>query len=148
MRLYFDACCLNRPFDDQFQYRIRMESEAVRTLLAMCRDGLHRWVASDALVLEVSKMPDALQRAAVLDMLRFADERLPADRAAFDLAAELAAEGLGGFDATHLSVATLGACDILLTTDDRFIARSARLRRKPLARVMNPVVLVTELGQT
>ncbi len=29
MRVYFDNCVLNRPFDDQAQERIRLESEAV-----------------------------------------------------------------------------------------------------------------------
>jgi len=28
MRIYFDNCCYNRPFDDQRQLRIRLESEA------------------------------------------------------------------------------------------------------------------------
>lgn len=28
MRIYFDNCCFNRPFDDQSQIRIRLESEA------------------------------------------------------------------------------------------------------------------------
>jgi len=28
MRSYLDNCCFNRPFDDQSQIRIRLESEA------------------------------------------------------------------------------------------------------------------------
>ena len=28
MKVYLDNCCLNRPFDDQTQLRIRLESEA------------------------------------------------------------------------------------------------------------------------
>lgn len=28
MRIYLDNCCFNRPFDDQSQIRIRLESEA------------------------------------------------------------------------------------------------------------------------
>lgn len=28
MKVYLDACCLNRPFDDQTQGRIRLEAEA------------------------------------------------------------------------------------------------------------------------
>ena len=28
MRLYFDNCCYNRPFDDQSQIRIALESQA------------------------------------------------------------------------------------------------------------------------
>jgi len=27
-RVYLDLCCLNRPFDDQTQERIRLETEA------------------------------------------------------------------------------------------------------------------------
>lgn len=28
MRLYLDLCCFNRPYDDQTQTRIRLETEA------------------------------------------------------------------------------------------------------------------------
>jgi hypothetical protein len=28
MKIYLDNCCFNRPFDDQIQIRIRLESEA------------------------------------------------------------------------------------------------------------------------
>lgn len=44
--IYLDVCCLNRPFDDQTQERIRLEAEAVRLILANCQTGeypLH-WV--------------------------------------------------------------------------------------------------------
>jgi len=30
MKVYLDACCLNRPFDDQSQDRIRLESALQR----------------------------------------------------------------------------------------------------------------------
>lgn len=29
MKIYPDNCCLNRPFDDQSNLRVRLESEAV-----------------------------------------------------------------------------------------------------------------------
>ena len=32
-RIYLDACCLNRPLDDQTQARIRLEAEAVLIVL-------------------------------------------------------------------------------------------------------------------
>jgi len=34
MRIYLDVCCLNRPFDDQTQERIHLESEAVLIILS------------------------------------------------------------------------------------------------------------------
>ena len=36
MRLYFDCCCYNRPFDDQSQQRIHDESEAILSLINRC----------------------------------------------------------------------------------------------------------------
>lgn len=33
MRLYFNCCCYNRPFDDQAQQRIHDESEAILSLM-------------------------------------------------------------------------------------------------------------------
>ncbi len=39
VKVYLDVCCLNRPFDDQRQSRIRLESEAVLLILARCKSG-------------------------------------------------------------------------------------------------------------
>jgi len=33
MKIYLATCCLNRPFDDQRQPRVRLESEAVTLIL-------------------------------------------------------------------------------------------------------------------
>jgi len=39
MRVYLDVCCLNRPFDDQSQERIRVESDAVELILRPVQKG-------------------------------------------------------------------------------------------------------------
>jgi len=39
MKVYLDVSCLNRPFDDQTQARIRLESEAVTIILDECEHG-------------------------------------------------------------------------------------------------------------
>lgn len=35
MIVYLDNCCYNRPFDDQTQERVHLESEAILTILKM-----------------------------------------------------------------------------------------------------------------
>ena len=40
-QIYFDACCLNRPFDDQRQPRVRLEAEAISHLL-----NRQKWIFS------------------------------------------------------------------------------------------------------
>ena len=37
MRVYLDNCCYNRPFDDQTQVKVRMETEAKLLILSMMR---------------------------------------------------------------------------------------------------------------
>lgn len=39
LQIYLDVCCLNRPFDDQRQDRVRLESEAILLILAHCEAG-------------------------------------------------------------------------------------------------------------
>jgi len=38
-RIYLDACCLNRPFDDQTQLRIALETQAILAILSQCESG-------------------------------------------------------------------------------------------------------------
>ena len=51
-RIYLDACCLNRPFDDQSQDRIRLESEAIVLILNRAERTELDWISSSVLVYE------------------------------------------------------------------------------------------------
>ena len=58
MRIYLDVCCLNRPFDDQTQERIRLEAEAVLLILERCQAGTWQLLGSEVVEYEVSRIPD------------------------------------------------------------------------------------------
>ena len=60
--IYLDACCLNRPFDDQTQSRIHLEAEAVLIILARLSSGEWRWLGSSALDFEIAQIPDDERR--------------------------------------------------------------------------------------
>ena len=123
MRLYLDACCLNRLTDDQSQDRVRREAEAVEGILRLVRGGQATWVSSIALEIEISRNPDA-ERAAVLQKL-----------------------GFGTFDALHLASAEQGRSDVFLTTDDGLLHRAARYRNELRLRVQNPSSWYQELAR-
>jgi hypothetical protein len=57
-RIYLDVCCLNRPFDEQGQDRVRLEAEAVKSVLFHI--GAGRWigVGSEVIDLEIGRLPD------------------------------------------------------------------------------------------
>ena len=57
MKVYLDACCLNRPYDDQTQDRIHLESEAVLTVLKHIEAGDWEWVVSSVILFARSQAP-------------------------------------------------------------------------------------------
>jgi hypothetical protein len=58
MKIYLDACCLNRPFDDQRQPRIRLEAEAISLILQNFHQREWEWVGSEVLVYELEQTVD------------------------------------------------------------------------------------------
>ena len=64
MKIYLDVCCLNRPFDDHSQERIRLESEAVVAILG--RSKTLTLLSSEIVDLEISKIPDEDRKQKVM----------------------------------------------------------------------------------
>jgi hypothetical protein len=62
MKLYLDVCCLNRPFDDQSQTRVRLEAEAILSILQMAQSDKIEIIGSDIIDDELSQMPDNERR--------------------------------------------------------------------------------------
>jgi hypothetical protein len=52
VKLYLDLCCLNRPYDEQSQARVALESQAVVLILEKVDRGEHALCNSAALVVE------------------------------------------------------------------------------------------------
>lgn len=145
MRLYLDACCLNRPFDDQNQLRVRLETEAIRTILRLCQEDVHDWLSSDVLQAELEQTPNLDRQQLTLDLLALASEQVAVTKADYARAAEFSKNGVSGFDAVHLAIAERTRCDLFLTTDDRLSRRSERPLTPPLnVRVTNPLVWIQE----
>lgn len=146
MRLYLDACCLNRLTDDQSQARVRNEAEAVEGILRLVRAGQATWVTSSSLEIEISRNPDAERRHDVAALLAFSNEVVvPRSRSA-DRAAFLQTLGFGTFDALHLASAEQGQADVFLTTDDALLRRAGRYRNELRMRVQNPVSWYREVA--
>ena len=138
--VYLDTCCLNRLFDDQRQLRVRLETEAVRAVLQAVVAGDVRWLGSTAVDLEISRNPNADRRQRVAELAALATERVVLSAADRSAARTFGAERLGAFDALHLTAAERGGADALLTTDDRFVQRAARLAGRLRVRVVNPTL--------
>jgi predicted nucleic acid-binding protein len=143
--IYLDNCCLNRPFDDQDQDRVRLEAEAVTIILRHVQSGEWAWVGSDILLIENEENSDDERRMQVAALCGFQQRRVLFDGSDIRRAAAVHALGFGVLDAYHVAAAEKGRCQVLLTTDDRFLARAARHRASLRVSVRNPVEWLSEV---
>src|SRR5260370_41850725 len=111
MRVYADMCCLKRPFDDQSQPRIRLESEAVLALLGAPADRVE-FLHAPAHDLENDQNPLPVRAERVRQWLTAIRLVEPPDEALAARTAELLALGFKNFDAFHLSSAEGAAADV------------------------------------
>ena len=49
MKIYMDNCCYYRPFDDQTQDRILIETDAVLSVISRCDTGDWKLLGSEVL---------------------------------------------------------------------------------------------------
>jgi len=139
-RIYLDVCCFNRPFDDQSQARIRVETEAVLAILKRCETGEWELLISEMVELEVAQIADPDRRQAVEAATLMARSRVIVDHTTANRGEQLQNLGFQGYDAIHLACAEMAQVDVFLSTDDRLLRRAARYRNSLAVAVDNPAV--------
>lgn len=145
MKIYLDTCCLNRPFDDQSQERIRLETESVMIILARLSRKEWIWLGSQALDIEIDRSPDADQRSRMKRIAGYIGQVVAIGQKELDRARELEKLGFSGFDAVHLACAESGKADIFLSTDDRLLKSAKRYAKKIHVKVVNPLDWLKEM---
>jgi predicted nucleic acid-binding protein len=145
-RIYLDVCCLNRPFDDSSQDRIRLEAEAVLSIYRKCRLGEWTLLTSDVIESELRQTPDTQRVELIMAALAIATEKAQLDSALKQRAVELVTLGLKPFDAAHIASAEAIAADVFLTTDDRLIRKATRYPTSLNVLVSNPVAWLLSLA--
>lgn len=141
---YLDACCLNRPFDDQTQDRIRIEAESVIILLKLSFTGKIKFIGSDVLKHEISKTPDPLRKSQLLSLLKYISKFYSLNDAIIELAYKLQKSGFGSFDSLHIAAAEKSGADIFITTDDKILKLYRKNPDLLNIRIENPINIIRE----
>ena len=124
MRVYLDNCCYNRPYDDQSQLKIQMETLAKLEIQQQIRDK--RLEQASSYILEAENAVNPFDRKR-LDIQSFLDENttvfvsISQDNAVRKLAAKIMSTGIRLMDACHIACAILADCDVFLSTDKRIL---------------------------
>ena len=57
MRVYLDMCCYNRPYDDQSQLKVAMETQSKLHIQNLIKEGMLDLIGSYTLDFEASRNP-------------------------------------------------------------------------------------------
>lgn len=145
MKVYLDTCCLNRPFDDQRQPRVRLEAEAATLIPEKINQQEWEWVGSEVLVYEIEQNLDTERTERLMLLAKGSNQTIEISEEILDRAQKLESLGFDEFDAVHLASAENAKVDIFLTTDDNLQKVSNRNKNLLPFVVINPVKWLEEV---
>ena len=140
MKLYLDMCVWKRPFDDQSNDRIWIESQAIMRIFELAHVGDMEIFISMALVLENDRNPKAWRKNRVATLMTSFGRPTPLTEAVLVRAFEIRGLGFMDMDALHLAFAENLKATYFVTCDDMILKRQGILK----AKTINPVDLLKE----
>lgn len=145
IKIYFDVCCINRPFDDQTQDRVHLEAEAVVTILKHIESGDWSWIGSGVVNYEVNKTSDDERRKRLQTLVRGVSVFIAVGNSTLERAENIQQLGINTYDALHLACAEQGNADVFLSTDSQLVKIAKRHQNKINVKVDNPLVWLQEV---
>ena len=136
MRVYLDNCCYNRPFDEQAQLRVVLETLAKLNIQQQMRDGILEYVWSSVLDFEISKSRFLDRSLQIMPWAKGAVINVQIDDSIRFRTKEFENNGLKAMDALHVACAEAAECDWFFTTDRGILKKARNLISM---RVANPV---------
>lgn len=134
--IYLDICCFNRPFDDQGQLLVRLQTEAKLDIQQSVREGTLALVWSAVLDLENTANADIERSKAIEGWKPLAVIDMDMTPQIESLAEEFARMGVKPMDALHVASAIAAGASCLLTTDKQLLKK---MSVEPRVRVIDPV---------
>jgi len=118
-RVYLDNCAYNRPFDDQTQIKVALETEAKRHIQRLITEKVLELVYSYVNRFENDKSPHSFNRKSINEFFKNAVSYIDHfhSHSVEERAIAIRQSGIKTADAFHLSCAIEGACEYFITTD-------------------------------
>jgi len=142
MRIYLDNCCFNRPFDDQSQIRIRLESEAKLRIQDDIMENKFELVWSYILEAENKANPFEERMNAIADWKKQVAVQVKENTKILNKAKKLNEIGLCSKDSLHISCAISAKCKYFLTTDDKILHKNNSIKE---ITIIDPIDFIKEV---
>lgn len=141
MRVYLDMCCYNRPYDDQSQIKVSLETQAKLHIQDLIQKKHLELVTSYMLRYECGQNPYEMRRRAIMqfvDTHATAYVGLERKNEIVSMATEIMSTGIKFKDACHVASAVYANCEYFISTDKRLLKyKTDRIK------LVNPIDFVT-----
>ncbi len=144
LTVYLDNCVFNRPFDDQSQIRIKLETEAKFYIQALIKQRQLVLIWSYILELENAHNPFIERCSAIKSWQRLAQVDISETGNVLSTAHLAQKLGLKSKDALHIACAIEAGADYFITTDDLLIKKASALDK---IQVVNPLDFIDRTGE-
>ena len=142
MRLYLDICTFNRPFDDQNQLKIKLETEAKLFIQQKILTGVYELVWSYILEYENNQNIFDDKRNAISDWKNVAKIFCVENDNIIEYAENLKRYHIRTKDALHIACSVYSNSDYFITTDKQLY----NLKSNDI-RIINPLTFLNELEE-
>jgi predicted nucleic acid-binding protein len=125
VKIYLDNCCYNRPYDDQRQLRVFLETQAKLHIQSLVVQKKLELVCSFVLRYENNENPDPSTKNSIDQFFLNASMYIGSENMEeiSSTADNLMKQGIKMKDAAHLACAMKAGCDYFITTDDKLIKK-------------------------
>jgi predicted nucleic acid-binding protein len=118
-RIYLDNCCFNRPYDDQMQVKIWLETLAKLHIQSLVYEKRIELVWSFILTFENSCNIFENKKRAIAQWENLSSSFIEKSEEIRSTAKEIMATGVKAADAAHVACAISGNCSFFITVDKR-----------------------------
>ena len=138
-KIYLDNCSYNRPFDNQTQMRIHLETQAKLYIQSGVREKRYSLVWSYMLDYENSNNPYEDRKNVIAPWKEISDDYCPSSDDILSAGIKIMEHGIKDNDALHIACAIKSGCEYFITTDDK-------LTNKEIAdiKIVNPIDFIRE----
>jgi len=144
MRIYLDNCSFNRPFDDQNQIRISIETEAKIYIQEQIINRSLSLTWSYILDYENSANPFPERKDVIKNWKKHAVADIDENQSIINIANELHSIGVKSKDALHVACAIELECNYFITTDRKLIKKLSNFEK---IEVVNPIDFINVLEE-
>jgi predicted nucleic acid-binding protein len=125
LRVYLDNCCFNRPYDDQRDILVHIETEAKLVIQQMIKNKELTLIWSDVLDYENNDNPFDERRIKIAEWENLAALSVAMNDTILEKARTYMQMGLRQKDASHLACAVYANAAYFITVDKKILHKSA-----------------------